>query len=243
MSPSAASPNATGELRWQRFARVLRRLAWNVEPERGIRDHFIWCELNGVTCVPPTTMPNPKRKAVIATMSPSHERRVARALKLLVVIDASDASTRVLRYVAAVAGGGGCLDFVITCIAPHLPAELLEFGGSEAPEREQQLQSALHTRQRRWIDVAIRKPDAILAGARARLERAGVAASRIQTYVSSPLDARASSEEILLLAQEQQCSTVVVGHRAHPWYGAFGGGHLADRLIQQAKRCAVWVIN
>ena len=38
-------------------------------------------------------------------------------------------------------------------------------------------------------------------------------AQRIVTCVSSPLDARTEADEILLLARDEGCGTVVVGHQ------------------------------
>jgi hypothetical protein len=56
---------------------------------------------------------------------------------MLVVIDASEASMRVL------------------------PAELLESGGSEVPEREEQIEADSRSAQQRWIAAADTQPDAI----------------------------------------------------------------------------------
>ena len=52
-----------------------------------------------------------------------------------------------------------------------------------------------------------------------------------------------SIDEVLLLARDEACQTVVVGHRAHTWFRGLGGGHLAEQLVRTAKGLAVWVID
>jgi nucleotide-binding universal stress UspA family protein len=128
-------------------------------------------------------------------------------------------------------------------IAPRVPAELLESGGSEVPEREEQIEAELRAAQHGWIAAADAKPDVILRAARTALKRAGVPARRIHSCVSSPLDARTTADEVLLLARDAHCGTVVVGHRAHSWFRGLGGGHLAEQLVRSAKGFAVWVID
>jgi len=165
------------------------------------------------------------------------------SLRLLVVVDASEASTRVLRYVGTILRQHDRVSVHLAYIASRVPARLLESGGSELPEREEQIEADLRSAQRRWMAVADRTPDRILRAARTALQRAGVAAERIHSCVSSPLDARTVADEVLVLARDQQCTTVVVGHRAHSWVRGLGCGHLAEQLVRSAKGFAVWVID
>jgi nucleotide-binding universal stress UspA family protein len=163
--------------------------------------------------------------------------------KLLVVVDATDASQRALQYVGRFVAGRKGLDCHLAFIASRLPPELLESGGSELPEREEQIEANLRSEQRRWTAAVDKKATLALRGARTLLQRAGVAAARIHTCVSSPLDARRTVDELLLLARDADCRTVVVGHRAHTWFRGLGGGHLAEQLVRSAKGLAVWVID
>lgn len=178
-------------------------------------------------------------------MAARNERRVRgpNRVGLLVVVDATEASRRILHYVGKMLARHARVDVHLAYIASRLPAELLETGGSELPEREQQLEADLRSAQRRWIVIAARKPDRILRAAHAALQRAGVIAARIHSCVSSPLDARTAADEVLLLARERQCRTVVVGHSAHAWFRGLGGGHLAEQLVRSANGFAVWVID
>jgi len=162
---------------------------------------------------------------------------------LLVVVDATEASTRVLRYIGTILKQHNRVDVHLAYIASRVPAELLESGGSELPEREEQLEADLRSAQRRWIAVADAKPARVLRAAHAVLQRSGVIAARIHSCVSSPLDIRSVADEVLLLARDCQCRTVVVGHSAHSWFRGFGRGHLAEQLVRSAKGFAVWVID
>jgi malic enzyme len=90
------------------------------------------------------------------------------------------------------------------------------------------------------IQTAARVAKVVFDAGLARVARP--AAPRISAYVSSPLDARTAVDEVLLLAREQRCGTVVVGHRAHSWLRGLGGGDLVDQLVRRAKGYAVWVI-
>jgi nucleotide-binding universal stress UspA family protein len=170
-------------------------------------------------------------------------RRNADTLRLLVVVDASDESKRVIQYLGRILAHRDRVEFRLACIAPRLPAELLESGGSETAEREEEIESALRSAQRRWIADSDRRPERILRNAGAALQRAGVSAARIGHCVSSPLDVRTVADEVLLLARDQRCATVVVGHRAHSWFRGLGAGHLAEQLVRSAQGFAVWVID
>jgi len=170
-------------------------------------------------------------------------RRDRNVLKLLIVLDASEASRRVLQYIGQMLGGRGRVEFNLAYIAPRMPAQFLESGGSELPEREVEIESELRTQQNRWMAINDTKPDRILSRARATLLRAGARAARIHSCVSSPLDARTFADEVLLLARDQQCGTIVVGHRAHSWFRGLGRSHLAEQLVRSAKGYAVWVVD
>jgi nucleotide-binding universal stress UspA family protein len=125
---------------------------------------------------------------------------------------------------------------------PAPPAQLLEFGGAENPGVEERLTKGLKGRQDEWTTAAERGPERRLRAAQVRLRRAGVNAANIETYLSSPLDQREPVEELLMLARERRCQTIVIGHRSHT---SFGGDRdpLAERLIRDGTGFAVWVID
>jgi nucleotide-binding universal stress UspA family protein len=167
----------------------------------------------------------------------------ASSLDILLVVDGTDASRQALQYVGRVLAGRDRVACHLAYIAPHMPPELLETVGSESPEREEQIEAELRLQQSRWTAAADKKAERILREARTRLRRAGVSASHIRTCVSPSLDPGTAADEVLLLARAQGCGTVVVGHRAHSWFRAVGGAHLAEQLVRRAKGFAVWVID
>jgi len=177
-----------------------------------------------------------------STTKTSSRARSIRHPKALVVIDSTDASKRVLRYIAQLAAAGGQTEFHLAYIASRVPAELLETGGAENPDREEQLQSDLHRQQQAWMAGTDKEAWRILGAAQLRLHNAGVAKRRIHACVSSSLDTREAADEILLLARDQDCDTVIVSHTAQSWVRAFGGG-LAEQLVRRARGYAVWVIG
>jgi nucleotide-binding universal stress UspA family protein len=175
------------------------------------------------------------------TKKPERKRSIAH-LKALVVVDGTEASKRVLRYLAQLAAVDQP-DFHLAYIASRVPAELLETGGAETSDREEQLQSSLRRQQQVWMAGADKKAWRILRAAQTSLHNAGVEKQRIHACVSSPLDARDAADEVFLLARDQDCATVIVGHTPQSWLSLLGGGDLAQQLVRRAKGYAVWVIG
>jgi nucleotide-binding universal stress UspA family protein len=157
---------------------------------------------------------------------------------VLVVVDDTESSKLAVSYTGRMLAG--CADTYIhlVCIAARIPARLLEFGGSERPDKEERLDAELHRRQLRWTDLAEQTPDAILDAAADVLRRAGVEPDRISTSISSPLDLRADAEEILLLAHDEGCQTIVVGHHL----SNDDGEKLANALIRSPGH-TIWAVD
>lgn len=178
-----------------------------------------------------------------AVAKPIVRGRTVGRIRLLVVVDATEASKRVLQYISRIVTGRDEVDICLAYLTAGLPPVLLETGGAELPRREEQIEAHMRSDQRQWMAVGDKKAERILHVARTTLLRGGVSESNIRTCVSSPLDARQAADEVLLLARDEQCRTVVVGHRAHTWLRGLAGGHLAEQLVRRAKGFAVWVID
>jgi nucleotide-binding universal stress UspA family protein len=183
------------------------------------------------------------RDRIRSTTHKSERTRAIKQLKALVVVDSTEASKRVLHYLEQLATAGGQLEFHLAYIASRVPAELLETGGADNSDREEQVESNLRRQQRAWMAGTDKKAWRILRAAQSNLQRAGIKESRIHACVSSPLDARQAADEVLLLAREHDCDTVIVGQTPQSWLSALSGGDLADQLVRRAKGYAVWVIG
>jgi nucleotide-binding universal stress UspA family protein len=164
-------------------------------------------------------------------------------MRVLVMVDEGDSTSRVLQYLGRVASGRGAVGIVLAHLAPGLSPALLETGGAEQPEQEERIEADLRRQQRASISAAQRKSARLLETARGKLVRAGVARSRVELRESSPFDAGSAVEAVLALADEADCGTIVVGHRAHGWLSGVAGGHLAERLVREAAGRAVWVVD
>jgi len=134
-----------------------------------------------------------------------------RNTKLLVVIDESQASKRAVSYVAGIIGRQRRFKVCLAHTLPEIPAHLSEHGGAEDPSEEEKLERALHSDQNQWIVAAKKKAQPIVARARTVLCKAGLTASSIEERYCDPAEGRARGEEILELASERKCHTIVVG--------------------------------
>jgi nucleotide-binding universal stress UspA family protein len=169
--------------------------------------------------------------------------QVPAQLNLLVVIDSSEASARAVRYLARFFGERRDARFCLTPLTPRLPATLLETGGAEEPEREHRIESELRQAQERWMADTVDSSADVVGLATTMLCRAGAPAEAISVCQTSPQDNQTLVDELLIVAREARCQTIVVGHFAHSWFSGMGGGHLAEHLVRAAKGLAVWVVD
>src|SRR5438094_8296218 len=165
------------------------------------------------------------------------------ALRLLVVVDSTQPSDRVLDYLGRFFAKQRGVYFCLAYLLPRLPAGRLESGGAEAPADEERIEAALRFDQDRWMDTLDTTSQGVLARSVLRLRRAGVRKRAINTCLSSPLDNRSAADEVLIVAETHGCQTVVVGHTAHSWFRGTGGDHLAEHLVRESRGFAVWVID
>src|SRR3954465_14873598 len=92
-----------------------------------------------------------RRDRIPSTAHKSERTRSIKPLKALVVVDSTEASKRVLRYVEQLATAGHQPEFHLAYIASRVPPELLETGGADNSDREEQVQSNLRREQRAWM--------------------------------------------------------------------------------------------
>jgi len=180
------------------------------------------------------------------TSQPLRRKTVAERTKavkrLLVVVDETESSDRVLDYLASLFVKQRNVHFCLTYLLPRLPAGLLESGGAEAPAAEERIERSLRLEQDRWMGALDSTSQKILSRSAARLRQGGIR-DVIDLCASSPQDNRSAADEVLVIAETRGCRTIVVGHAAHSWFRESRGGHLAEHLVRNARGFSVWVID
>ena len=165
--------------------------------------------------------------------------------RLLLVVDDSPSSKAAVEYVAKVLGHRRGFQICLAHFLPPLPPILLEFGGSENPEKERQLDTQLRKDQQQWIETVKKKAEPRLHWARGRLRQAGLPATALSIQFSDPANEQDSvSQEILDQARRNHCATIVVGRRSLSWFRRITAGKdLAEQLLEQGKNLTVWIVE
>lgn len=164
-------------------------------------------------------------------------------VRLLVVMDGSEASERALRYVTRVVGGRRNFRVCLMYALPPMPPALLEFGGARRPGEQESLEEALRRRQRQWVVEAKRQAKPALDRARGILRKAGMAPGRLAAkFLDPPMRGR-MVEEILDQARARRCRGIVIGRESMSWLRELVDGDLAQELVRAAKGFTVWVVE
>ena len=163
--------------------------------------------------------------------------------KLLVVVDNSLASMRAVAYVAQILGGRRGFRVCLAHTLPSPPARMMEFGGADGSQKDNWLEARLRASRALWVSAATRKASGSLDLAYADLRRAGFARGEIEVHFCYPSDRRDAPQEILTLARERGCHTIVVGRRSLSWLREFLHTNPADELVRLAKGFTTWVVE
>jgi nucleotide-binding universal stress UspA family protein len=163
----------------------------------------------------------------------------------MLVVEDSPSSRAAVEYVAEVLGHRRGFHVSLAHFLPPLPPILLEFGGSENPEKEKQLDTQLHRDQQQWVDIERKKAEPALNWARGRLRKAGLPAASLTSQFSDPAhEQESASQEILDQARRNGCRTIVVGRRSLSWFRRITAGKdLAEQLVEQGKNLTIWIVE
>ncbi|MDA8169313.1 MAG: universal stress protein [Nitrospiraceae bacterium] len=146
--------------------------------------------------------------------------------KILIAVDDSENSRAALLYVAGLLGGfPGFRAIILSVVA--VPEE----GYFHSPEE-----------RRLWLDEKTSAISRMLERYREILIQAGFPEAKVKTELAVASGVPVSS--VILEKQEQfDACTLVVGRRGISKSEEFLFGSVSSRLIHQAGRCAVWVIE
>jgi nucleotide-binding universal stress UspA family protein len=163
--------------------------------------------------------------------------------KILVVVDKSLASMRAVTYVAQILGGRRGFRICLAHTLPSPPAGMMEFGGTEDPGKEDWLEARLRAGRHLWASAAKRKASVPLDHAYAELRRSGFTRGEIEVQFCFPSDKRNAPKEILAMARDLGCHTIVVGRRSLSWLREFLQTNPADELVRLGKGFTTWVVK
>lgn len=163
--------------------------------------------------------------------------------KILVVVDKSLASMRAVTYVARVLGGRRGFRICLAHTLPSLPAEMMEFSGAQNPGTEDWLEARLRASRHLWASAAKRKASVSLEHGYAELRHAGFARGEIEVQFCVPSGRANAPKEILALARERGCHTIVVGRKSLSWLREMLQTNPADELVRLGIGFTTWVVK
>ncbi len=169
--------------------------------------------------------------------------QAAKAAHLLLLVDQSSASERMVGYVASIIGRRRNFHLHLLYLMPPLPVELLETGGSENPDTETQLNQELHRQQEQWIATTKAGAKPVIDSLLRIMRKGGVSGRSTDIDFTDPSEADSPDRAILSFAAEKQCHTIVIGHDSHSWFREMSGGHLTEHLFRHARGITLWVVQ
>jgi len=162
---------------------------------------------------------------------------------ILVSVDDSDASTRVVRYVADVIGSREGFRIRLFHVLPPLPPSMLEFGGAEDPKRERTLDRNVEDARDEWLEAAQKATQAVFDKAKSILEDAGVPPESLETQFGISVSQGDVVTDILEEARENDFGTIVAGRHSFSKLRELFEHHLADELVRHGQGLTIWVVE
>lgn len=163
---------------------------------------------------------------------------------ILVALDDSDVSERVLSYAAEQAGNSNEVHLLLCHVLPPMPPQLLESRGAEDPDEERRIENLQQKDQSRWTAKQSVVSKRVLENGKRRLQTLGVPPPRIHTTLVEPADAHGEvAETILKTAKEMHCDVIVVGRQAFSALREMLHTHLADVLQANASGLDVRIVD
>lgn len=161
--------------------------------------------------------------------------------RILLAIDATQASERAARYVGEVLGQADA-HVRLLHVLPTAPLARTEVPRSRVPAREQ---------AGRRADPFVRIPamerakqaHPLLERMRAILLEEGLGEDQLELDFHAPAPEESVPRVLLEQARQHDCDTIVVGYRKLPWHRELFYKHVGSWLVRHAREHAVWVIE
>jgi nucleotide-binding universal stress UspA family protein len=159
-----------------------------------------------------------------------------RPVRVLVAVEASQASDQALEYAGAVlAGVPGVQVHPVHVVGP-LPPDLRSGPGERVSDERRNAQAV-------WMTAARDEAKGVLERAAQRLRGAGIDAAAISPRVAELPSGTDVAACILEAARDLECDTIVVGREAISWVPSLLHPHVAERVARRATHAAVWIVG
>ena len=161
-------------------------------------------------------------------------------MRVLLAVDESENSHRVVQYVGSLLRRTPDVDVTLFHVLKPMPRGLLEHGGSENPAAEAQLSAQLRDEQEAWIRKERESECQVLKEACETLTQSGFDMNHVDVkYGHEDNIARNILEE----ARSGRYDTIVVGRQGTSRIKQIFGGGTTDRVLRDAKGFAIWVVE
>lgn len=171
------------------------------------------------------------------------KRWIVEKQKLLVALDEHSISTELVKYLGKIISGKQDLEVCLLHMLPPPPPQLREFRGSEDPGVEEQLNREMDVAYQRWTREAENAARPVFENATSILTHAGVPPNSIRRIARQLVNHEDLTDDILKVAEENTCQTIVVGRSSFPWFKEMFHRHLADNLVTKAIGVTIWVVE
>jgi len=124
-----------------------------------------------------------------------------------------------------------------------LPPQLLESRGSEDPAKEKKVEAEQVQQQESWFSRARQEAEPLLQTATARLRALNLPDTEIKSQFFLLNHREDLVAEILKAAHDNDCATIIVGHKSHPWLREQFHTHTDVQLKSASPDVTVCAVN
>jgi nucleotide-binding universal stress UspA family protein len=166
---------------------------------------------------------------------------MAKAKRILIAADASQASRQAVDYVVQMVRGRP--EFHVALLHLELPPRMLEWGGSESPQVEEGVSQERAEDYRRLEKDALEEGRALLETMKKTLVDNGIDVAALFVKFDEPLDPKQIADDILKTASERDYGTVVVGRHTLSGLKRWFQHYVGEELVRIGKGVTVWVVE